>query len=454
MKYVAAIDLGTSKIVGMIAQKEGDELTVLAVERENTVSSVKRGYVHNIGELALKIKRIVKKLENKFGRPIAYIYVNINGQSLRTENNTITYSAKNDEPITRELLEKLRNNAGKKQIPSGEVLEVVDPEYFINGVRELSPIGVFCPQIECRYKLIAGNPLFKKNINRCFSEIGETEIAGYIISPLATAAAVLSEKDKELGCALVEFGAGITSLSVYKGGLLRYLVTIPFGGGNVTHDITCLNVTADYADRLKFEIGNTFNPHSTEKGKKIRLQSADIGGDAPEIDVRKLNECIHARENEIIMNVLNQLNGSGYNDKLGAGIVIAGGASEMNGLTELFKSLTPHEIRKADLMIPIDSARPDILVYPGCEQILGMLWLADKSCVKEPVISEQHPSESNDEKVEKKPVKIQQKQPKNKKGIFDRLSGFGGIVSGFLFEDENSGFNDDNDDDENDNQKK
>lgn len=449
MKYVAAIDLGTSKIAGMIARKEGDELTVLAVEREDTSSSVKRGYVHNIGELALKIKRILKKLENQFGKPIASVYVNVNGQSLRTEDNTITYSMRNDETITQELLDKLQKDAAKKSFPSEEVLEVVDPEYFINSVREISPVGVSCSQIECRYKLIVGKPNFKKNINKCFAEISGVEIAGYLTSPLSSAVAVLSDKDKELGCALVEFGAGVTSLSVYKNNLLRLLVTVPFGGENVTRDIQSLNVTAGYAEKLKFEIADASNPQNVEKGKKVRLQSAESAGDVPEIEVRKLNECVYARENEIIVNVLNQLKESGYNDKLGSGIIIAGGASEMRGLQDLFKSLTQHEVKKADLMLPIDSTgMNNVLSQPGYEQISGMLWLSEKSCLRE---IPETPNTGTAGQGGTQPAGTQPVTPpvapptgrqtgKGKKGILDRLSN---KFSGFLFEEEDTDFKDD-----------
>ena len=454
MKYVAAIDLGTSKIMGMIAQKEGEVFTILEVEKEDASSSMRRGYVHNVNDVPIKIKRIIKKLENKFGKTISHVYVNINGQSLRSENNAIAYSVKDDEPITQELLDKLKKDAAKKQLPPDtEVLEVVDPEYFIKNVRELSPVGVSCSQIECKYKLLVGRPAFKRKIERCFNEIVDTDIAGYMISPVATAAAVLSESDKEMGCALVEFGAGITSLSIYKNGLLRYMVAIPFGGENVTQDICTLGVAPDYADKLKLEIGDASNPQIAEKGKTIRLQSAELPVDTPEVDVKKLNECISARETEIIANVLNQINVSGYNDKLGAGIIIAGGASQMKGLLELFKSMTTIEVKKADFMIPIEANRPDIVIRPGYEQILGMLWLAEKSCIKEEEIIEipdfdivtddkENPPASPDKKGKKE--KKETRQPtgsgsKNKKGGF--LSKFGRI-SGFLFEDENTKFKD------------
>ncbi len=386
MKYIVAIDLGTSKIIGMAAQKTENGLIVLAVEKEDNVSSlIKRGYVHNAGELALKIKSIVKKLENRIGgKTIAKVYVNLNGQSLKSVDSSTTYLMKGDETISQELLDKLQNDARKTNLSNGETLDVVDPEYFINNVRELSPVGISCPQIECHYKLIVGKSLFKQNISRCFAAIKDINIAGYIISPLATGVAVLSDKDKELGCALIEFGAGVTTLSVYKNKLLRYLVTIPFGGQNITNDICDLNVLAPYAEKLKIEVGDCSNPSNVEKGKKTRLQSNDLSGDAPEVEVRKLNEYIFARENEILVNIINQLKNSGYNEQLGAGIIIAGGASNMRGLTDLLKGMTNHEIRRADLMIPIDISIDALKKsHAGYEQILGMLWLGNESCIKE-----------------------------------------------------------------------
>lgn len=385
MEYVVAIDLGTSKVVGMVARKDDiREFTIVALEKENTSSLVKRGYVHNVGDLALVIKRVLKKLENKINKTITKVYINLNGQSLHAQEHVITYSMHEEETITQELLDKLKHDVSKIRVESGLILDVVDPEYFINNKLEQSPVGVPCSQIECHYKLIIGKTSFKKNIERCFERIGNVEIAGYRISPLATATAVLSNNDKNLGCALVEFGAGVTTLSVYKNNLLRYLITVPFGGENITKDICKLNVLEKYAERLKIEIGNCFPNDENEEdtGKMVSLKSNEFIGETPEIEIKKLNEYIFARQNEIVLNVLNQLKISGYKEQLAAGIVIAGGASEMKGLMELIKSQIDIPVKQADIFIPVEVVQQSLLSKPaGYEQILGMLWHANKNCV-------------------------------------------------------------------------
>lgn len=380
MKHIAAIDLGTSKIVGMVARKEQEEITILAIEEEKTSSLVKRGYVHNVGDLPFVIKRIIQKLENVTNERIAKIYVNINGQSLRTEDHTVVYPMKQEDEVTQELLDRLRLEVFKTRLESGEIFDVVAPEYYIKNTLEENPVGITCSQIECRYKLIVGKPSFKKNIERCFSHLNNVEIAGFFVSPLATAAAVLSPKEKELGCALIEFGAGVTTLSVYKNSLLRLLVTIPFGGSNITKDILKLDILGKYAEKLKIEIGSC-DLRKEEKGRKITLKTDEAYGDELEVDVNKLNECIFARENEIVVNVLHQLTESKYKDQLPEGIVIAGGASQMDGLYSLIEKQVPLPIRQADLQAPINDVTHK-LGHLGYEQIVGMLLLGTEDCLR------------------------------------------------------------------------
>ncbi|MCD7971315.1 MAG: cell division protein FtsA [Candidatus Azobacteroides sp.] len=428
MEYVVAIDLGTSKVVGMMARKEMNQFTVLALEEEIISSLVKRGSVHNVGDLAPVINRIIKKLENKTGKTIVSVYVNLNGQSLRAEEHIITYSMKNEDTITQELLDKLKQEVFKTHIESEDILDVVDPEYYINNTVEYSPVGIPCSQIECRYKLIIGKPSFKRNVDRCFERINQVSVADYIVSPLATSTAVLSKKDKELGCALIEFGAGVTTLSVYKNNLLRYLVTIPFGGENITKDICKLNVLEKYAEKLKVEIGNCF-PGEEEKGKKITLKSEDHSFDAPEIEVKKLNEYIFARENEIVVNVFNQLKLSGYSEQLAAGIIVAGGASRMKGLFRLLESQTNLPVKQADILIPVDVTQK--MKQTGYEQVLGMLWLAEKNCIKQyvqqPPVQEQY--------VQPEPSKVS--APKIKKNKINPFRKIGDQI-GSLFGDDSS----------------
>ena len=422
MEYIAAIDLGSSKIVGMVARKENDDITILAIEKENSPSLVKKGAVHNVGDLPMVIKRVIRKLENVTGEQIAKVYVNINGPSLRAEEHIVRYTMKQDDEVTQELLDKLRLDAFNVQLESGEVFDVVAPEYYIKNTLEKNPVGITCSQIECRYKLIVGKSSFKKSIERCFKSLNNIEIAGFIVSPIATAAAVLPDKEKELGCALIEFGAGVTTLSVYKNKLLRFLVTIPFGGENITKDILHLDILGKYAENLKIENGSC-DLAKEEKGRKITLKIDDNQNDLLDVDVSKMNEYIFARENEIVVNVLNQLTNSGYKDQLPTGIIIAGGASQMDGLYPLIERQTNLPVKQADLQIPIND-ETHRLTNLGYEQIVGMLLLGTENCIRPKVQTPPPPPPPP-------PVKSGENQsPGGKKNPFGFLKG--------LFDNDNS----------------
>ena len=144
-------------------------------------------------------------------------------------------------------------------------MDVVPNEYLIDNHLETNPVGTFCSDIEANLKLIIGRPSIKKNIERCLFERSKMQIAGYIISAQATAAALLTSNEKSLGCALIDFGAGTTTLSIYKDDLLRYMITIPFGGKNITKDIGTLNVLDTDAEKLKIAFGSAISTPITEK---------------------------------------------------------------------------------------------------------------------------------------------------------------------------------------------
>ena len=176
------------------------------------------------------------------------------------------------------------------------VLDVVSPSYFLDDKPESNPVGVPCSRIEARYKLIVGRPSLKLNIVNSISEQAKIEIAGILVSPLALGDVVLSDNEKDLGCALIGFGAGVTTISVYKGGKLASLSVVPFGGNLITKDITNLRVVESEAERLKITYGSA--KADRDNDMTIQVSLAD-GMGLREIKLAELNGVIEARMDEI-----------------------------------------------------------------------------------------------------------------------------------------------------------
>ncbi|GHT59652.1 cell division protein FtsA [Bacteroidia bacterium] len=375
-QHIVAIDPGTSKMIAMIAKKEASgKISISRTEKMDSENAIRRGCVYNVDAAAEKTANLISRLNRdyampKLRAPIEKVYVSIGGQSMHTERYSIRKQIENGLMIDRPLLNKIEEEAKQYKPELYEVLEILPPEYYVDGQLNASPRGTTASSIEARYQLIVvSNPNLKNLIRRAIPE--KIEIVKYIVAPLATAAAVLEKKEKELGCALVEFGAGVTYVSIYKSGILRYLVTIPLGGLAITKDIRCLNVSEEEAENLKKNYGSAIA--DLEDVRKITI---DEGlSTSREIEVRNLNAIIEARMDEILENVIHQIQESGYGDSLGSGIVITGGGAMLRHLEDSFRNKTNRNIR---LACPTATGTNQPADY---STIIGLLTLAKKDCV-------------------------------------------------------------------------
>jgi cell division protein FtsA len=357
--HVVALDLGTSKIAGMVARKnEEGTLSILASEQILSDKCIRRGYIFNMEETTNKVSLLIARLNRKLDSPIEKIYIGVGGQSIRTE----PFSIKKEVPkgvVTQDLLDAITEEAQDFELDSLETLAVVSPEYYLDGQLESNPKGAICSVIDARFNLIVGRSTLKEKLIPAIRR-SKQEVAKFLISPLATAEAVLTEKEKELGCALVEFGAGVTYVSVYKGGLLRYLVTIPLGGAVITKDIRSIDILD--AEEFKIKHGSALSEPNEEN---------------------QVNVVIEARADEIIENVVRQIGESGYAQSLGGGIIITGGAAQLKDLPELIRTKTGKEVRLASTNRKLVNQAVDLSQNPENSCIIGMLFMGTEECLKE-----------------------------------------------------------------------
>ena len=341
-EFIVGIDLGTSKIAAVAGVKDTlGFITVLAVEQEPSGGCIRRGCVYNVEEAAGKIKRVINKLENKLSpNKIAKVYVGVGGQSLRSVDHRVSVDFDGENVITQSIVQSLEQEARQYQPEMLELLDVVYPRYEINGKPERTPIGVMASEIAVDYKLIVARPSLKRNIARAVTEKAGYRIAGYFVSPLALADFTLTENEKDLGCALIDFGAGTTTLSIYKGGVLRHLIAIPFGGQLLTKDITRLNIVEAEAEQMKIRSGRM--------GGLVDQPDQLVGGAGQDLKLSELSAVIDARVNELIENIVSQIDKSGFYRSINAGIVLAGEASSLRGLAAVLVQKAGCNVRVAD----------------------------------------------------------------------------------------------------------
>lgn len=330
--YIAALEIGSSKITGAIGQYTGENtLKVIALEQEHSRDSVRYGIIHNPEEVASRVMRIIERLNSNPAvapRKVTGLYVGLSGRSLRSVASDVKLIFPEETEITGDMLKRLREDATSITLgPNQEILSVVPRSYHIDGMETMSPKGAMGKSIAAVFDIIVGRTEIKRNINRALSERTGVSIKGMMVTPLASADIVLSEEEKQLGCMLVDFGAETTAVSIYRKGALSYFATLPLGGRNITRDLTTLNILEEKAEEIKIESGKAVAPETPSTLNLNGIKLSDV------------SNLVVARAEEIVANVLEQITYAGLKEKdLPGGIICIGAGAHLAGMLQLIET--------------------------------------------------------------------------------------------------------------------
>jgi cell division protein FtsA len=375
--FIAAIYLGTSRITGIVGRNEAGTLVVIAYETETSANCIVRGCVHNVKETAIRIKKIVRNLESRIpGYRIGKVYVGVGGQSIRSVEHTVSRALKDESIVTDEIMDSLYKEC-ETYLPDGlDVLSVLPSAYYLDGRIEPEPVGISCSLIKAQYNLIIARPSIRRLIGKCITEFVRIEIAGILVSPLSLADVVLSESEKNRGCALIDFGAGVTSLAVYKGGNLISLCVIPLGGNLITKDIEeFLKIGEAEAEQLKRKYGNALVSEEDDSTFQVNQEQKGL----TQVKLSDFNAVVAARLQEILENVYDKLENVIELKDLRAGIIITGKAANLENLTAVIYNRLETDVRYASIRqgLNIKTSQPD--TFPD-GVTLGLLLNGDINC--------------------------------------------------------------------------
>lgn len=383
--FIAAIELSSSRISGIAGKKNSDgSIQVLAYAREDASSFIHKGAIYNIDKAAQALTSIVNKLEGQLNNSIAKVYVGIGGQSLRTVKNAVSRTLEEEDIISQDLIDSICDENLEIPLADMSVLDVAPQEYKIDNNLQADPVGVTGKHIIGQFLNIVARAALKKNLEHSFEQ-AKVEIADLLIAPLTLANAVLTEAEMRSGCALVDLGADTTTVSVYKNNILRYLSVLPLGGNNITHDITSLQMEEEDAEKLKLQYGNAL--YEEEEEEDDSTPAVCTLEDGRNIELTTLNDIIGARAEEILANVWNQLQLSGYEDKLFSGVIVTGGGSNLKNIEEKFRKLSKVEkIRTAKFVQHTIHGYSDVLKKDAMQNnLLGLLTAGNENCCLEEV---------------------------------------------------------------------
>ena len=378
-QIVAAVDLGTSKSIALVAQKDySGKLSVLKTETIDSKNAIRRGRIYNSVEASEIISKLIWKLNNKPEMQVEKIYVGIGGQSLHTQLFSVKRTVESG-IITQQLLDSIKEEGFNYKPEFEENLGIFSCEFYADGQLTSTPRGTMASVVEARFQLVVGNPCLKRNLEAVFNK-KDISVAGYFISPLATAEAVLTQEEKESGCALIEWGEGVTYVSVYKNKVLRYMATLPLGGLAITKDIRSLNVLEEEAEALKIKYGRAVPDQDNDESIPVNKEQSSSW----KIKLFDLNSIIEARVDEIVKNIWNLIKISGYSQELNSGIVITGGGASLRDLPQFIKNQTGKEVRLVNAKVLVNQI--ETYFPPANSCVVGLVALGKDNCVKENLI--------------------------------------------------------------------
>lgn len=335
---ITALDIGSGSVkILAVAKKPGEiNFEILGQEQEFS-SGIRKGVVIDVSKVAQAISFLVNKIEQDCGQKINAVYANIGGGHIFCASSRGLVSvSRADQKISEEDTNRVLQQATKTiHLPSNkEILEVFLKEFIVDGeggVKEA--IGMEGVRLEADVLVLCGFSPYLKNSNQTILKSG-LQINYLTPDPLASARAVLTPREKELGVCVLDIGAGTTGLAVFEEGNLIHAAIFPIGSGHITSDIAILLKTdIDTAEKIKLEFGFCKPLSKSSSKKKIKI----TGEEPLEFPQKMLIDIVGARVSEIFTIVNKELKKISRQGVLPAGVILTGGGAKMPGIKDLAK---------------------------------------------------------------------------------------------------------------------
>lgn len=387
-KIIAGIELGSNKTVTIVAQVSIDDLyqeSVNIIGVSTAVSKgVKKGQIVNIEEAVESTISSIEGAERMAGHNIDSAFVSLGGAHITSQNShgVVAISGPSGEIISTDV-ERVIEAASAISLPtSREIVHVLPREFVVDGESGVKdPIGMSGVRLEVDTHVITASSAALKNLSKSLGEAG-VKINDMVFTGLASSYAVLTETEKELGCVLIDIGAGTTSVVAFVDGSLSYSGVIPVGAKNVTNDIAIgLRVSLDTAEKIKLSLSNT---KSKEKEPKDELDLASLGiSEVSKVSKKTLVEgIIRPRLNEIFTMVRLELEKERIINRIPSGAIVTGGGAKTIGVIDSAKRMLSVPVR---IGVPYGvSGLIDDVIDPAFSVPIGLLLYGVKQEIEVP----------------------------------------------------------------------
>lgn len=364
-KIVVGVDIGTSKIVTVIA-KVDEAINILGVSEVKS-AGIRKGQIVDIEEAVSAINTSLEGAERMAGYSVSHVVASIGGSHIESQNSrgVVAVSTPGNE-ITKNDIVRVIDAAKAISLPSSrEIIHVLPRNFTVDGQEGIKDsVGMTGVRLEVDTHIITASTTSLRNLEKAFNEVG-VDIDGIVFSGYSSGLSVLSDTEKELGVVLVDIGAGTTDISIYVEGSVSFSSVLPIGARHITNDLAIgLRISLESAEKIKL-----FLSKGTTDKKKIKLdddsyseveevkstQSAkdevDFGALGLPEEVRKVSKktlidgIIRPRLNELFTMIGLEIKKSGYGGQTPSGLVITGGGAKTIGIQDASKRMLAMPVR-------------------------------------------------------------------------------------------------------------
>ncbi len=342
-EIVVGLDIGTTKVCAVVGETGPDGITILGVASV-PCRGLRKGIVSNIEWTVRSIREAIESAQTMAGVEIRTVYAGVAGSHIRSQPSDGVAAITGSE-VTRSDVERVLE--GARAIPvdaDRQILHVLPHEFMVDiqdGIRD--PIGMSGVRLGVKVNLVTAATSCVQNVIRCVERCGLT-VADVVLEPLASAEAVLSEDEKEIGVAVIDIGGGTTDILLYVDGGITHTSIVPVGGNNITNDIAAgLRTPMAEADRLKRLSGCALG---RMVGDEEEVEVPGVGGHSPRRTPRRvLSDIIEPRAEEIFAVIRKRIEDTGMLEQLSAGVVLTGGAVLLEGMPEFAEEVLGMPVR-------------------------------------------------------------------------------------------------------------
>lgn len=353
-RYIASVDLGTSKLAVCMARIQDQNVEVIYY-KESPSLGIRYSYVLIPGKVKEEVRKAISEAQQALRIKIQQVIVGLPRWYVRQETASASMTRPEPDDLIQEseikalksmALESYPLEDSTKEVIYGAVAQSFSTEDSINEP-ENDIVGMAAETLEGNFKVFIGNRRYSSNIDSVFNDLG-IAIAKKYFTPGITAKAVLKSEQMENGVALIDIGAGVSSVTIFKDKIMRFYAAIPFGGNSVTNDIKSeCNFSFELAENIKKAYGACMpNKLSSLGEKSIQIVDED-GNTTAQVSVKYISEIITARMKEIIEALLFRIQESGFasEEDLRAGVVVTGGGAELVNCANYIKELSGYTVK-------------------------------------------------------------------------------------------------------------